>query len=81
MGEEATWTRSNWITLDNTFDSGRAIDHMFDVLGHHIVERSRRDLRIEDELTIHISSCAPGTGTLYFSTYLCRTGAPDRCTR
>lgn len=79
---DSPWVKSdldvaNWITLENTFDSGGAIDHMFDVLGNHIVSGHAKDSRIEDQLTIHITSCAPGTGTLDFATYLRRMEALD----
>jgi sugar phosphate isomerase/epimerase len=68
---------ANWITLETAFDTGAAIDHMFDVLGRHIISGHAKDSRIEDRLTIHIDSCSPGTGTLDFKTYLRRMEALD----
>lgn len=63
---------ANWITLDNVFATGPAIDHMFDVLGTHIISGHAKDTQIEDRLNIHISSCAAGTGILDFKTYIQR---------
>jgi sugar phosphate isomerase/epimerase len=79
---DSPWVRSdldpaNWITLDNAHSSGAAIDHMFDVLGHHIVSGHAKDSRVEDRLTVHIDACSPGTGTLDFATYLRRMEALD----
>ena len=74
---DSRWVRcdldpANWITLETAFDTGSAIDHMFDVLGEHIVSGHAKDSRIEDRLTIHIEACCPGQGNLDFRTYLRR---------
>ncbi|MGH2350291.1 MAG: sugar phosphate isomerase/epimerase family protein [Chloroflexota bacterium] len=79
---DSPWVRSdldaaNWITLQTAFDTGPAIDHMFDVLGGHIVSGHAKDSRIQDRLTIHIDACSPGTGNLDFKTYLRRMEALD----
>lgn len=79
---DSSWIRSdldpaNWITLETAFDTGTAIDHMFDVLGTHIVSGHAKDSRIEDRLTIHIDASSPGTGTLDFHTYVRRMEALD----
>lgn len=68
---------ANWITLETAFDTGPAIDHMFDVLGEHIVSGHAKDSIIQDRLTIHIDTGSPGTGTLDFDTYLRRMDALD----
>ncbi|MBI2941525.1 MAG: sugar phosphate isomerase/epimerase [Chloroflexi bacterium] len=74
---DSPWVRcdldpANWITLETAFDTGAAIDRMFDLLGHHIVSGHAKDSVIQDRLTIHIDACCPGTGTLDFRTYLRR---------
>lgn len=79
---DSRWVRcdldpANWITLETAFDTGPAIDHMFDVLGEHIVSGHAKDSQIEDRLTIHIEAGCPGTGTLDFNTYLRRMEALD----
>lgn len=79
---DSEWIRSdldpaNWITLETAFDTGPAIDRMFDVLGTHVISGHAKDSRIEDRLTIHIDACSPGTGTLDFKTYLRRMEALD----
>jgi sugar phosphate isomerase/epimerase len=79
---DSPWVRcdldaANWITLETAFATGAAIDRMFDVLGPHIVSGHAKDSRLEDRLTVHITACAPGTGTLDFATYLRRMEALD----
>jgi len=74
---DSPWVRcdldpANWITLETAFDTGPAIDHMFDVVGQHIVSGHAKDSRLEDRLTIHIDAGCPGTGDLDFRTYLRR---------
>lgn len=71
------WVRSdldpaNWITLKTIFRTGEAIDHMFDVLGEHIVSGHAKDIRIQDSHVIHTPTGSPGTGMLDFRTYLRR---------
>jgi sugar phosphate isomerase/epimerase len=77
---DSPWVRcdldpANWITLATAFDTGPAIDEMFDVLADHIISGHAKDSRIEDRLTIHIDACSPGTGSLDFRTYLRRMEA------
>jgi sugar phosphate isomerase/epimerase len=79
---DSRWVRSdldcaNWITLETAFETGAAIDHMFDVLGQHVVSGHAKDSRLIDKLTIHIDAGCPGTGTLDFKTYLRRMEALD----
>lgn len=79
---DSPWVRcdldpANWITLETGFDTGLAIDHMFDVLGGHIVSGHAKDSRVEDRLTVHIDACSPGTGNLDFATYFRRMEALD----
>lgn len=74
---DSHWVRcdldpANWITLETAFDTSAAINHMFDVLGEHIVSGHAKDSRIEDRLTIHIDACCPGQGNLDFATYFRR---------
>jgi sugar phosphate isomerase/epimerase len=74
---DSQWVRcdldpANWITLETAFDTGPAIDHMYDVPGEHIVSGHAKDSRIEERSTIHIDACCPGQGNLNFRTYLRR---------
>ncbi|HLH72313.1 MAG TPA: sugar phosphate isomerase/epimerase family protein [Chloroflexota bacterium] len=77
---DSPWVRcdldpANWITLETAFNTGPAIDHMFDVLGDRIVSGHAKDSTILDKLTIHIDACCPGTGNLDFGTYFRRMEA------
>ena len=77
---DSRWVRcdldpANWITLQTAFETGPAIDHMFDVLGDRIVSGHAKDSIIIDRLTIHIDAGCPGTGNLDFGTYLRRIEA------
>ncbi|NKB71750.1 MAG: TIM barrel protein [Candidatus Latescibacteria bacterium] len=79
---DSPWVRSdldpaNWITLKTVFNTGAAIDRMFDVLGHHIVSGHAKDISIAPSHIIHMPTDAPGTGQLDFSTYIRRMEALD----
>jgi sugar phosphate isomerase/epimerase len=71
------WVRSdydsaNWITLNTLFDTGPAIEHMFDVLGDHIVSCHAKDIWVENRLTLHLQDGCPGKGLLDFGTLFLR---------
>ena len=76
------WVRSdldpaNWITLKTVFNTTAAIDHMFDVLGHHIVSGHAKDISIAPSHIIHLPTNAPGTGQLDFKTFIRRMEGLD----
>src|SRR2546429_8988030 len=66
---------ANWITLDNVFETGAAIEHMFDVLGGHIISGHAKEVVMEDRHSIHITWGSLGDGYLHFKTYLRRMEA------
>ena len=79
---DSHWVRSdldpaNWITLKTVFDTGTAIDEMFDTLGNHIVSGHAKDISINPSHIIHMPTNAPGTGQLDFATYIRRLEALD----
>ena len=68
---------ANWITLKTVFDTTSAINHMFDVLGQHIVSGHAKDISIAPSHIIHLPTDAPGCGQIDFRTYLRRMEALD----
>ena len=79
---DSPWVRSdldpaNWITLKTVFDTTSAINHMFDVLGQHIVSGHAKDISIDPSHIIHLPTDAPGSGQIDFRTYLRRMEALD----
>lgn len=81
---ESSWVRSdydsaNWITLKTVYDTTWAINHHFDVLGHHIVSCHAKDIWIENRLTLHLQDGCPGKGRMDFKTLIRRMEAlsPD----
>jgi sugar phosphate isomerase/epimerase len=81
---DSPWVRSdydsaNWITLKDVFDTAPAINHHFDVLGHHIVSCHAKDAWIENRLVVHIQDGCPGRGNVDFRTLFRRMEAlsPD----
>jgi len=78
------WVRSdfdsaNWITRETVFNTGPALDRMFDVLGDHIVSCHAKDVWIENKLTLHLQDGCAGKGRMDFDTLLRRMEAlnPD----
>ena len=79
---DSPWVRSdldpaNWITLKTVFDTTSAINHMFDVLGQHIVSGHAKDISIAPSHIIHLPTDAPGCGQIDFRTYIRRMEALD----
>ena len=71
------WVRSdldpaNWVTLKTVYRTGEALDRIFDVLGKHIVSGHAKDIILTNAHTLHLPTCAPGTGMLDFKTYIRR---------
>ncbi len=74
---DSPWVRSdldpaNWITLKTIFRTGEAIDHMFDILGKHIVSGHAKDVTITNAHTLHLPTASCGNGMLNFKTYIRR---------
>lgn len=77
---KSEWVRSdldpaNWITLKTIYRTGEAIDHMFDVLGKHIVSGHVKDITIENRHTLYMPTCSAGKGLLDFAAYIRRMEA------
>ena len=61
------------------YDNTRVINEWFDKLGSYIKSCHAKDIRLSDELTVHLDECRPGTGNLDYDTYLRRVSRlPDR---
>lgn len=70
---DSRWVRcdydsANWITLDTVFDTTRALNHHFDLLGKHIVSCHAKDIWIENKLALHLQDGCPGKGLMDFKT-------------
>jgi sugar phosphate isomerase/epimerase len=70
---DSPWVRcdydsANWITLDTVFDTARALNHHFDLLGKHIVSCHAKDIWIENKLALHLQDGCPGKGLMDFKT-------------
>jgi len=63
---------ANWITLETVFNTGAALDHMFDLLGGHIVSCHAKDIWVENKLTLHLQDGCPGKGLMDFKTLFLR---------
>ena len=59
---------ANWIRLEEVYDTGRALDHHFDLLGKHIVSCHAKDIWVENRLAVHLQDGCPGKGTMDFHT-------------
>ncbi len=59
---------ANWITLDTVYDTGRALNHHFDLLGKHIVSCHAKDIWAENRLCVHLQDGCPGKGNMDFKT-------------
>lgn len=59
---------ANWITLDTVFDTARALNHHFDLLGKHIVSCHAKDIWVENRLCLHLQDGCPGKGNMDFKT-------------
>jgi sugar phosphate isomerase/epimerase len=71
----ADYDSANWITLENIFDTGAALDHQFDVLGSRIISCHAKDIWIENRLTLHLQDGCPGKGRMNFATLFRRMEA------
>ncbi len=66
---------ANWITLDDVFETGRALDHHFDLLGKHMVSCHAKDIWVENKLALHLQDGCPGKGLMDFKTLFRRMEA------
>jgi sugar phosphate isomerase/epimerase len=74
------WVRSdfdsaNWITRETVYNTGPALDRMFDLLGDQIVSCHAKDVWIENRLTLHLQDGCPGRGLMDFDTLFRRMEA------
>ena len=63
---------ANWIQLKTVFETGSAIDQMFDILGEYIISGHAKDITITNSHTLHLPTTSVGKGLLDFRTYLRR---------
>jgi sugar phosphate isomerase/epimerase len=70
---------ANWITLNEVFNTGVALNHHFDVLGEYIVSAHAKDIWVENRLAVHLQDGCPGKGRMDFKTLFQRIEAlsPD----
>lgn len=66
---------ANWITLYEVYDTGKALDHHFDLLGGHIVSAHAKDIWPENRLAVHLQDGCPGKGNMDFRTLFRRMEA------
>ena len=79
---DSPWVRSdldpaNWVTLKTVYSTGEYIDRIFDTLGNHIVSGHAKDITLTNKHTLHLPTCAAGTGMLDFKAYIRRMHALD----
>lgn len=81
---DSPWVRcdydsANWITLEDIYDTGRALNHHFDVVGKHMASCHAKDIWIENKLALHLQDGCPGKGLMDFKTLFRRMEAlnPD----
>ena len=62
------------------YRSTDVINEWFDKLGPHIRSCHAKDIRLGDQLTVHLDECRPGTGLVDYETYIRRASqlADDR---
>ena len=79
---DSRWVRcdydsANWITLETIYDTGRALNAHFDLLGRHICSAHAKDIWVEDRLTVHLQDGCPGKGLMDFPTLFTRLESLD----
>jgi len=61
------------------YKNGEVIKEWFDKLGSSILSCHAKDIRLSDNLTVHLDECRPGTGILDYKVYLeCLSKLDDR---
>jgi sugar phosphate isomerase/epimerase len=65
--------------LADAYDTTSFLNRIFDMLGRYVVCGHIKDVRVDEDLILHISECAPGDGIMDLATYLRRFEAvcPD----
>ena len=66
---------ANWITLEDIYDTGAALNHHFDVVGKYMVSCHAKDIWIENRLALHLQDGCPGKGLMDFKTLFRRMEA------
>ncbi len=66
---------ANWVTRETVYESTRALNHDFDVLGDHIVSCHAKDVWLENRLALHLQDGCPGQGQVDFRTLFRRMEA------
>jgi sugar phosphate isomerase/epimerase len=66
---------ANWITLEDIYDTGAALNHHFDVVGQYMVSCHAKDIWIENRLALHLQDGCPGKGLMDFKTLFRRMEA------
>ena len=81
---DSPWVRcdydsANWITLETVYDTTRALNQHFDLLGQYIVSCHAKDIWVENRLAVHLQDGCPGKGVMDFKTLFRRMEAlsPD----
>jgi len=81
---DSPWVRcdydsANWVTRETVYDTTRAINHDFDVLGGLIVSCHAKDVWLENKFALHLQDGCPGQGNVDFVTLFRRMEAlsPD----
>jgi sugar phosphate isomerase/epimerase len=59
-------------SVSDAYDTARVINELFDVLGKDTVSAHAKDCQLAEELVLHISEAAPGSGTMDYSVFLRR---------
>lgn len=59
-------------TLDTAYDNTGLIHELFDLLGPCVITAHAKDVRIGEDLVLHIEECVPGQGLLDHETFLQR---------
>lgn len=61
----------NFITsFQDAYHSTELLEHIFAVLGPHVISAHVKDARLGDRLVIHIDECAPGEGIFDLATFM-----------
>lgn len=63
------WDPVNWITRETVYATGAAMERMVAALGSHIVSAHAKDVRIADQLVLHLDELPAGQGMLDYPTF------------
>lgn len=66
----------NWLRLETVYESGRAIEHMIEVLGpRRILNAHSKDVTVQNRLVTHLDECTTGEGILDHDVFMRRMEA------